>query len=117
MHPNESARTGCFHTYLALDRLRSPAAGFEDRRLSLQRGNAIESHFEIFESLLVTLGSLDIKDSNEHLDVFCFKLGEHTFSVLGLRKPLSINSFLAPFLVPVVFLLVEGFLSRHLDVV
>lgn len=58
LHPNESARTGCFCTYLALDRLHSTAAGFEDQGFVLQEGGeGNKSHFEIVESLLVMLNS------------------------------------------------------------
>lgn len=42
-----------------------------------------KSHFKVFESLLLTLDSLmDLKDSDEHLPVFCFKICKHKFSVL-----------------------------------
>lgn len=82
MHPNESARTGCFSTNLALDRLHSAAAGFEDQSFVLQEGGeGNKSHFRVVVSLLVTLNSfVDREDGSERLNVFCFKLGERIFS-------------------------------------
>lgn len=83
LHPNESARTGCFCTNLALDRFHSTAAGLEDQSFILQEGGeGNKSHFRIVESLLVTLNSfVDTENGSERLNVFCFKLGEHIFSV------------------------------------
>lgn len=96
LHPNESEKKKMFlHITLALDRLHSTAAGFEDRRffslLTKEKKNN-KSHFKIFESLLVTLDFLiDLKDSDEHLSVFFFKLGEHKFSALRPEKTIVIT--------------------------
>jgi len=74
-------------------------------------GELRKSHFKIFESLLVTLVFLvDLKDSDEHLSVFCFKLGEHKFSVLRSEKTIVVTP--APSFCAWWFLL-EGFLSRY----
>lgn len=62
LHPNESGgkkkkKKMFLHITLALDRLHSIAAGFEDRRFFsfLTKGKKKKSHFKMFESLLVTL--------------------------------------------------------------
>lgn len=112
MHPKES--TGCLCTCLALDRLHSPAAGFEDQRFVLQEGReGNKSHFKIVESLLVMLNSfVDTEDGSERLNVFCFKPGERILSVL--RSEATVVAIPAPSLSLMGFCLVEGFLISYL---
>lgn len=90
LHPNESEKM-FLHVTLTLDRLHSIAAEFEDKKFFslLMKERKNKSHFKIFESLLVTLDSLtDLKDSHEHLNVFCFELCERYFSVSRSEKTL-----------------------------
>lgn len=94
MRPNEPKKKMFLHTTLTLDRLHSIAAEFEDKKFFslLMKERKNKSHFEIFESLLVTLDSLkDLKDSHEHFNVFCFELCEHYFSVSRSEKTLVIT--------------------------
>lgn len=95
LHPNESEKKKMFlHITLTLDRLHSIAGEFEDKMFFslLSKEGKNKSHFKIVESLLVTLDSLtDLKDSHEHLSVFCFELCEHYFSVSRSEKTLVIT--------------------------